>query len=91
MEEVGQLLLRLRRVTRLHTANGEVVTVTYNKEEWLSESIKVYNLEVEDLHTYYVTNDSVLVHNEYGADKKVGSYVIEFENGKFYIGKGPKS
>ena len=27
--------------------------------------MKVYNLEVEGLHTYYVTNDSIFVHNEY--------------------------
>ena len=26
----------------------------------------MYNLEVEELHTYYVTDDRVLVHNEYG-------------------------
>lgn len=49
----------------LHTENGSVVTVTYNQDEWLKEPVKVYNLEVEELHTYYVTADRVLVHNEY--------------------------
>ena len=51
----------------LHTEDGDIVTVTYNYDEWLKESVKVYNLEVEGLHTYYVTADRVLVHNEYDA------------------------
>ena len=50
----------------LHTEDGDIVTVTYNYDEWLEEPVKVYNLEVEGLHTYYVTLDRVLVHNEYG-------------------------
>ena len=51
----------------LHTEVGDIVTVTYNHDEWLKAPIKVYNLEVEGLHTYYVTVDRVLVHNEYDA------------------------
>ena len=60
----------------------------------------MYNLEVEGLHTYYVTDDRVLVHNEYGSGgsedvgdktKETGSYVIEFESGKVYVGKGPRT
>ena len=51
----------------LHTEDGDIVTVTYNHDEWLKAPIKVYNLEVEGLHTYYVTVDRVLVHNEYDA------------------------
>ena len=51
---------------QLHTEDGTVVIVTYNQDEWLKEPVKVYNLEVEELHTYYVTDDRVLVHNEYG-------------------------
>ena len=49
----------------LHTDDGDIVTVTYNRDEWLKEPVKVYNLEVEGLHTYYVTADRVLVHNQY--------------------------
>ncbi len=44
-----------------------MIIVTYNYDEWLKEPIKVYNLEVEGLHTYYVTADRVLVLNEYDA------------------------
>lgn len=32
-------------------------------QEKLTESVKVYNFEVEDFHTYYVGKISVLVHN----------------------------
>ena len=53
----------------LHTEDGNIVTVTYNHDEWLEEPVKVYNLEVERLHTYYVTVDRVLVHNEYNKDE----------------------
>ena len=52
----------------LHTEDGNIVTVIYNHDEWLKEPVKVYNLEVERLHTYYVTVDRVLVHNKYGND-----------------------
>ena len=50
---------------RLHTEDGSVVVVTANETEKLRKPIKVYNLEVEDYHTYYVTADEVLVHNVY--------------------------
>ena len=55
----------------LHTEDGDIVTVTYNHDEWLKAPIKVYNLEGEGLHTYYVTANRVLVHNQYGNDSKV--------------------
>ena len=55
----------------LHTEDGSVVTVTYNRDEWLREPVKVYNLEVEGLHTYYVTVDRVLVHNEYNVKSSI--------------------
>ena len=48
----------------LLTEDGRVVYVEEVKVERLAESIKVYNLEVEGLHTYYV-GSGVLVHNNY--------------------------
>lgn len=56
---------KLEEGETLHTEDGDIVTVTYNRDEWLKEPVKVYNLEVEGLHTYYVTADRVLVHNQY--------------------------
>lgn len=60
----------VREGDQLHTEDGTAVTVTYNRDEWLKQPIKVYNLEVEGLHTYYVTADRVLVHNKYKRDIK---------------------
>ena len=48
----------------LLTEDGRVVYVEEIRLERLEESIKVYNLEVEGLHTYYV-GSGILVHNEY--------------------------
>ena len=61
----------------LHTEDGSVVTVTYNQDEWLREPVKVYNLEVERLHTYYVTVDRVLVHNEYGQNSDIDDAISQ--------------
>ena len=60
----------VREGDQLHTEDGDVIIVTYNYDEWLKEPIKVYNLEVEGLHTYHVTVDRVLVHNEYSSGDK---------------------
>ena len=48
----------------LHTKDGETETVSGVEVEKLEEAVKVYNLEVEDSHTYYVSVDRVLVHNK---------------------------
>ncbi len=50
--------------------NGTVAVVTGSELEKLAESILVYNLEVEDFHTYYVGSEPVLVHNYEGDGKK---------------------
>ena len=47
----------------LQKIDGSTVYVTEVTVEKLPEIINVYNLEIEDLHTYYVA-DGVLVHNE---------------------------
>ena len=47
----------------LQKIDGSTVYVTEVTVEKLPEIINVYNLEIEDLHTYYVA-DGVLVHNK---------------------------
>ena len=47
----------------LVTADGDEVEVTDLELEKLAEPITVYNLEVEDFHTYFVGEYGVLVHN----------------------------
>ena len=44
-------------------ATGDEVEVTDLELEKLAEPITVFNLEVEDFHTYFVGEYGVLVHN----------------------------
>ena len=39
-----------------------------------NELIRVYNFEVEDFHTYFVSDASVLLHNTEGCKYQVGAY-----------------
>jgi intein/homing endonuclease len=50
----------------LHTKEGVTAVVQSIEVEQLDKAVKVYNLEVEDGHTYYVTDKRVLVHNDCG-------------------------
>ena len=56
----------------LQKIDGSTVYVTEVTVEKLPEIINVYNLEIEDLHTYYVA-DGVLVHNECDEDVDVNN------------------
>jgi translation elongation factor EF-Tu-like GTPase len=53
---------RLSLGTTLNTQNGQRVQVTGIKHR--EQSTTVYNLEIENFHTYFVGNDGVWVHNE---------------------------
>ena len=48
---------------KLELLDGGEAYVDAIDQEKLTESVKVYNFEVEDFHTYYVGKISVLVHN----------------------------
>lgn len=50
----------------LRTLDGKTETVASVETETLDELVKVYSLEIEDSHTYYVSADGVLVHNACG-------------------------
>ena len=43
--------------------NGDLLCIDKIVYEKLSKTVTVYNFEVEDYHTYYVTNSAILVHN----------------------------
>lgn len=72
--EIGDILV---------TANGDEVEVNDIKIEKLAEPILVYNLEVENCHTYFVGEFGILVHNIY--ERKD----VQVENYKKYTGKAP--
>ena len=55
----------------LRTQDGETETVEDVQVEQLEEAVKVYNLEIEDSHTYFVSADEVLVHNACGDSRKL--------------------
>ena len=55
--------IQLRAGDRLQLLNGEYVVIEQVQHELLESPITVYNFEVADFHTYYVTESQVLVHN----------------------------
>ncbi len=73
----------LRLLDVLASTRGETRVTSLEEREDVRE---VYNLEVEDLHTYFVGTSSVLVHNDCDKDKpKEG----EGEGPKLNLGRGP--
>ena len=53
----------LRIGDRVKSVDGDIYEVSKVDIEKLSEPIKVYNFEVEDWHTYFVSEEMILVHN----------------------------
>ena len=53
----------LRAGDTLVLLSGEYVIVESVQHKLLETPIKVYNFQVEDYHTYYVSDSAVLVHN----------------------------
>lgn len=49
--------------------NGEYVVVEKVQHELLENPVTVYNFQVEDYHTYYVSDSGVLVHNACSAPR----------------------
>lgn len=54
----------IRAWDRLQLLNGEYVIIEQVQHEILEAPVTVYNFEVEDFHTYYVSDSAILVHNE---------------------------
>ena len=54
---------QLRAGDILVLVNGEYVVVEQVQHELLEAPVATYNFEVQDFHTYYVGEQSVLVHN----------------------------
>ncbi|MCR5291724.1 MAG: hypothetical protein K6E28_02405 [Eubacterium sp.] len=64
---------------RLQLFDGTYAEVICIKTYTLDESVKVYNFEVEDWHTYYVGTESILVHNmcvTKGGSKAIKPYEV---------------
>ncbi len=68
----------LREGDVLTLADGTTATITKTYGEQLDEPVIVYNFEVKDFHTYYVTDTGVLVHNA----NKYATGNVKNSNGK---------
>lgn len=55
--------VQLRAGDILVLVNGEYVVVEKVQHELLESTVKVYNFQVADYHTYYVSDNGSLVHN----------------------------
>ena len=62
--------VHLRAGDILVLRNGEYVVIEQVAHEILESPVKVYNFEVEDFHTYYVSSSEVLVHNKCLVEEK---------------------
>ena len=67
----------LRAGDRLQLLNGEYVVVEQIQHELLESPETTYNFEVEDLHTYFVGESGVLVHNKCQGAQKPSSKKTE--------------
>ena len=54
----------LRIGDKVISVSGDIYEVTSVEVENLDTPVKVYNFEVEDWHTYFVSSSGILVHNE---------------------------
>ena len=83
----------LRAGDILVSVNGEKVVVEKIQHDILENTIKVYNFEVQDNHTYLVGNgNGIVVHNSACNEEKYYSYVLKGERpgqtDLLYVGKG---
>ncbi|MBQ5473157.1 MAG: DUF2380 domain-containing protein, partial [Lachnospiraceae bacterium] len=54
----------LRIGDKVRSVSGDIYEVTSVEIEKLDEPVKIYNFEVEDWHTYFVSESGILVHND---------------------------
>ena len=57
-----------------------IVTVNSIEIEHLDQETKVYNFEVENAHTYYVTDKGILVHNLCAGTSSNNSTNLQFDS-----------
>ena len=55
----------------VENAKGESLRISKVEIEYLAEPVTVYNFEVEDWHTYYVSEEEIFVHNDCKVDTTI--------------------
>ncbi len=72
------------------TLSGIETTIDAKNILCLDKPVTVYNFEVADWHTYFVSDKQIWVHNTCAQNAlgQTGYYIITFDSGKEYVGKG---
>lgn len=85
--------IELRAGDKLVLQSEKIVIIEQVQNEILETPATVYNFEVEDFHTYYVTSSSVLVHNSCGGgfNKYSASQLSKMVSGNFHGADGAKN
>lgn len=71
----------IQKGNKIYALDGSLVEVKDVEIEKLEEEISVYNLEVEENHTYFVGEEAVLVHNSCGGSDNDGTSDVGSEGG----------
>ena len=79
---------KLRAGDILVLVNGEYVVVEKVQHEILEAPVAVYNFQVDNYHTYFVSNIGVLVHNKCTRNTTVSSREEALEYGRKFLGEG---
>lgn len=77
----------LKSGNKVSLKTGEIGNVDSVEVEELDEPVKVYNFEVEDWHTYFVSDIGVLVHNKCWVDAKTVSNPAESSGRQLWTNK----
>ena len=75
----------LRAGDILVLVNGEYVVVEKVQHELLENPVKVFNFQVADYYTYFVGNDSILVHNACSQPNSTTPWNIKSQKNRYNI------
>ena len=76
----------LKEGYNLRLSDGTIKPVITIEFEYLDETVYVYNFEVEDFHTYFVSTTGVLVHNSCASKTPLSTDAVKSSSADFYVG-----
>ena len=74
---------KLQLYDEVELSDGTHALIENLWHEKTGEEIPVYNMEVEDFHTYYIAKTGVLLHNDGGCGHSGGKVRISSKSGKY--------
>ena len=78
---------KLQLYDEVELSDGTHALIENLWHEKTEEEIPVYNMEVEDFHTYYIAKTGVLVHNDGGCGHSGGKVRISSKSGSTSVGR----